>query len=231
MRVTKEASVRKNEILDAAESLFLEQGYEKTSTSDILKRVGIARGTLYYHFSSKEEILEGVISRLVERNTKRAQKIARDPEKNVIEKLITIFSNPDLNNSFLGYIFTMIYEPEHAGLHQSLLMRLMESAVPVVAEIIAQGNEEGLFNTPYPTQSVQMMMPFVDLVLKRKRDWQPGEYEQTVEGFIFNAERLLGAAPGSLEDMFRFALDRVLVNFEKEAQTFDEKRKEELADA
>ena len=50
MRVVKEASVRRNEILDAAERLFVTKGFDKTSTNDILEQVGIARGTLYYHF-------------------------------------------------------------------------------------------------------------------------------------------------------------------------------------
>ncbi|MCH5250603.1 MAG: helix-turn-helix transcriptional regulator, partial [Lachnospiraceae bacterium] len=52
------AEERKKEILDIAEELFTTKGYDKTSTTDILERVGIARGTMYYHFKSKEEILD-----------------------------------------------------------------------------------------------------------------------------------------------------------------------------
>ena len=54
MRVVKEAEERKNEILDVAERLFGEKGFDNTSTNDILEEIGIARGTLYYHFKSKE---------------------------------------------------------------------------------------------------------------------------------------------------------------------------------
>ena len=61
MRIVKEAEERKSEILDAAEELFAAKGYEQTSTGDILERVGIARGTLYYHFKSKEDILDALI--------------------------------------------------------------------------------------------------------------------------------------------------------------------------
>jgi AcrR family transcriptional regulator len=64
MRIVKEAKERKNEILDAAEELFAAKGYEETSTGDILDRVGIARGTLYYHFKSKEDILDALIERI-----------------------------------------------------------------------------------------------------------------------------------------------------------------------
>ena len=61
MRIVKDATERKNEILDAAEELFAAKGYDATSTGDILERVGIARGTLYYHFQSKEEILDALM--------------------------------------------------------------------------------------------------------------------------------------------------------------------------
>ena len=66
MRIVKEAEVRKEEILDAAETLFAAKGFDNTSTGDILDAVGIARGTLYYHFRSKEEILDGVIQRITD---------------------------------------------------------------------------------------------------------------------------------------------------------------------
>lgn len=66
MRVVKEATVRRNEILDAAEQLFVTKGFDGTSTNDILERVGIACGTLYYHFKSKEEILDAMIERMTE---------------------------------------------------------------------------------------------------------------------------------------------------------------------
>ena len=67
MRTVKEAEERKNEILDVAERLFGTKGFDNTSTSDILNEVGIARGTLYYHFKSKEDILDAMIDRMTGR--------------------------------------------------------------------------------------------------------------------------------------------------------------------
>ena len=69
MRIVKEAKERKNEILDIAEKLFCTKGFDYTSTNDILNEVGIARGTLYYHFKSKEDILDAMIERIVEQTT------------------------------------------------------------------------------------------------------------------------------------------------------------------
>lgn len=52
----------RNLIVDAADQLFYEQGFEHTSFSQIAEAVGISRGNFYYHFKSKDEILEAVIN-------------------------------------------------------------------------------------------------------------------------------------------------------------------------
>lgn len=48
-------------IIEAADRLFFQQGYGHTSFSDIADSVGISRGNFYYHFKSKDEILNAVI--------------------------------------------------------------------------------------------------------------------------------------------------------------------------
>ena len=87
MRVVKEANERKNEILDAAERLFGSKGFDHTSTNDILKEVGIARGTLYYHFSSKEEILDAMIERMTGRLIEKARAIGAQKDIPVLQRL------------------------------------------------------------------------------------------------------------------------------------------------
>jgi AcrR family transcriptional regulator len=49
-------------IVDAADRLFYEQGFEHTSFSQIANAVGISRGNFYYHFKTKDEILDAVIN-------------------------------------------------------------------------------------------------------------------------------------------------------------------------
>lgn len=51
----------KQQILDTALRLFAERGYHKTKISDIVKAVGVAQGTFYWHFKSKESIALEII--------------------------------------------------------------------------------------------------------------------------------------------------------------------------
>lgn len=68
-----ERANRRDDVLEAAASLFATKGYAATSIRDIGQRVGILSGSLYYHFSSKEEILLEAHARGVAQVTKAAE--------------------------------------------------------------------------------------------------------------------------------------------------------------
>ena len=52
----------RNRIVEAADDLFYRQGFEHTSFADIAGKVNISRGNFYYHFKTKDEILDAVIA-------------------------------------------------------------------------------------------------------------------------------------------------------------------------
>lgn len=57
------ASETRRQIVEVADRLFYEIGYEATSFADIARDVGLSRGNFYYHFKTKDEILDAVIER------------------------------------------------------------------------------------------------------------------------------------------------------------------------
>ena len=57
------ASRTRDKIIDMADNLFYQQGFENTSFADIANKVGISRGNFYHHFKSKDSILDAVIKR------------------------------------------------------------------------------------------------------------------------------------------------------------------------
>lgn len=59
--MTKRSLATKSRLFDAAIELLAEQGYEATSIDDIIARAGVARGTLYYHFDSKAELVDAML--------------------------------------------------------------------------------------------------------------------------------------------------------------------------
>jgi AcrR family transcriptional regulator len=62
---TKPAEVRREELMNAAERLFLEKGVGATSVDDIVTAADVAKGTFYVHFASKEHLLAALQQRFV----------------------------------------------------------------------------------------------------------------------------------------------------------------------
>lgn len=65
--MTSDKKLTKARIIQAADQLFYEQGFEHTSFSQIAEAVGISRGNFYYHFKTKDDILDAVIEHRIVR--------------------------------------------------------------------------------------------------------------------------------------------------------------------
>lgn len=73
-------------IVEAADKLFYQQGYEHTSFSDIADAVQISRGNFYYHFKTKDKILESVINLRLTKTRRMLEKWEteeKEPEKRI----------------------------------------------------------------------------------------------------------------------------------------------------
>jgi AcrR family transcriptional regulator len=66
----------KDLILDAADRLLARYGYRKMTIDDLASEVGIGKGTVYLHFSSKEEVVLSHVDRIVSRLLERLEEIA-----------------------------------------------------------------------------------------------------------------------------------------------------------
>ena len=210
MRVIKDADQRKNEILDAAETLFTQKGFDRTSTNEILEAVGIARGTLYYHFKSKEDIMDALIERHTNRLLNAAKEIAEDKGKPVYDRIIQSVRALKMNQSGKE-VLEHIHRPQNALMHQKVQKTILNGLTPILAGIIREGIEDNLFQTPYPYECVEMLVVYASTVFDGDMlDISQQEYASRAQALIFNVERLLGVESGTLS----FASDI----FEKETE-------------
>ena len=203
MRVVKEAEERKEEILDAAEKLFAAKGVDNTSTGDILNAVGIARGTLYYHFKSKEEILDGVIERITKQLMQDAREIVRNKELPVLERLTKAIMSLNVESK-IGYeIMEQVHRPQNALMHQKMQVTLLTGINPILTELVEEGIEQGIFHTQYPESVVEIMMLYANTAFDELNlaGLGPEQREKKISGFIYNVERLMGMKEGSLQEV------------------------------
>lgn len=198
MRVVKEADERKNEILDAANALFSQKGFDGTSTADILDKVGIARGTLYYHFKSKEEIMDALIERSTAICLRAAQNAAKQTMP-VIDRIVSVILSINMKKEFGEEMLLHMHNPQNALMHQKTQKLLLKNLTPILTDIIQDGIRQGEFKTPFPYECMEMVLTYATIAFDDDNTIELNEEskQSRIKAFIFNVERLLGAQSGS----------------------------------
>lgn len=201
MRIVKEAEERKNEIMDVAERLFSVKGFDDTSTGDILAEVGIARGTLYYHFKSKEEILDAVIERMMGRMLARAKGLMKQKELPVWQRLTLMIRAMQISGDWGDALMEQIHKPQNALMHQKVQERLLAGMNPLLTELIEEGVAEGICHTDYPAEVAEMTFLYVNSAFDNLAVLGEAERQRKMAAFIYNLERLLQMEQGSMMEV------------------------------
>lgn len=145
-RVVKREA-RRAELVSAAASLFSERGVAKTTVSDIVKVAGVAQGTFYLYFDSKDEVVLAVVERMGEAMIDGAA--ARvEAGQSVVDKLLILRDLLSDVGSEPGAaeLIELMHRPENRALHDRFAEDLTPRFVPLVEEIVEQGVAEGVFN-------------------------------------------------------------------------------------
>ena len=158
MRISKEYDERKNEILDTAERLFHTKGYEKTTINDILKEVNIAKGTFYYYFKSKEEVMDALIERVSLIAMEKVQKVAETEGMDTQEKMLHMFLAMRMEGPGEEQMLDDLHRPENALMHQKLLNYIVVNIAPLLAQVVKQGVDQGIWKCPYPLEYMKIFL-------------------------------------------------------------------------
>lgn len=200
MRVIKEAEERKNEILDVAERLFGTKGFDSTSTGDILAETGIARGTLYYHFKSKEEILDAMISRMTNRLIEEAKVIAEQKKVPVLQRFTRMMLSLNVSNdNFSQELLAQAHKPQNALMHQKMEKCLLSGINPILTDLIREGIAQGICQTDYPEEAAEMTFLYANTVFDNLMEYSEEEKQRKTEAFIYHLERLLHMEQDSMK--------------------------------
>ena len=162
MRDVKDPEIRRAEIMDAAMLLFMEKGYANTTTQDIVDKVNISRGLLYYHFKNKEDILYCLVEQYSDKLLKDIHAIVYDEDKTAIEKIrafidATIISSENISAEGTELQKTVDLE-ENRYMLDKLSHKLIEKLTIYFERIINQGISEKVFSVKYPSETAEFLM-------------------------------------------------------------------------
>jgi AcrR family transcriptional regulator len=212
VRIIKEPTVRRNEILDAAQRLLFRKGYEQMTIQDILDDTHISRGALYHYFDSKQALLEGLIERTVEEGMQLIRPVLTNPELNALQKLQIYFDSAmrwkTTQKAMLIPILRIWYSDDNVLLRQKELVASKKIMAPMLTDVLRQGITEGLLATPHPEQMVEVLISLIlglsdalgELILAGQAGTADlGRVEATITAYTYSIERALGAAPSTLK--------------------------------
>lgn len=199
-RIVKDPEDRRNEILDAAGELFEKKGYDKTTVNDILDKIGIAKGTFYYYFKSKEEVMDSIVMRFIQIGVEAAKAIAGSKEFNALDKFYKIIAGQNLLTEQNEDILDHLHQVKNSQMHQKSNVETILQIAPIFADIVRQGIEEGIFETPYPQEIMEFLLAASQFLFDRGIfHWTPEEIRSKAKVFEFIMETLLNAQKGSFD--------------------------------
>lgn len=205
MRTVKPPEQRRAELMDSAAALFAARGIDATSVNDIIGHAGVAKGTFYWYFKSKEELLDALVARHHEQLFTQIRPILEEQHGCALDKLRGIFAVHDALRHDTPDLREYFHRPENLLLHLKQLALERKKLGPILAQILRQGCDEGAFDTPHPDTAAEFLLLTLGVLAHPVGPTDAQSQAERRDGLRDLLERALGARPGSLDFLVREA--------------------------
>ena len=172
----KEKNTTDEKIIKAAKELFLENGYHETSMSAIAQTADLGKGTLYWHFDSKDELFQSIVTKEAKKVLKKFEKLT---EKDLAaDEILKRFIKIRLENIDENKKTTQMFMDGENFINEELkntMIEIFRSFINIVENIIKQGVNEGIFYTSDPEKSASAFIGMINgicstIIFTNKRD-------------------------------------------------------------
>ncbi len=197
-RIRKDPEVRQTELMDAALELFCSVGYKKTMVADIVKKAGVAKGTFFYYFSTKEAVLEAICTRGATELATSFQLQSRQLTAiNKLQAFIFKISSP----TQIDFLIDTLWNEKQFNFVYTIWQQHVENIFnPLLTDIIQQGNQEGTMHVNCIKETSAFFWSTLDCL------WEAGYLNEPSEMLLNKTkiaesilERLLGVEENSLD--------------------------------
>ncbi|MCR5447184.1 MAG: TetR/AcrR family transcriptional regulator [Schwartzia sp.] len=198
-RVRKEPEERRQELMNTALELFCEHGYTKTMVQDICQKAGVAKGTFFYYFPSKEDVLRAIVERW---SNEFLSEYKRQIEKlDAIAGLNYFIEMFGKENPIDTLVDKLSEEKQYDVMQQLWSKCASERFNPVLAELFAQGVKEKSMKIEDSVQCLGFFWAILDAMYPT--DCEEGfvyEHDEARDKIALRLfEALLGIKKGSLK--------------------------------
>ncbi len=162
------AKINKRElIMNAMLSLMTRGDAGNATVSDIAREAGIAKGSIYYYFKSKDEILDAVLERSYSEAIENCWQIAYSEDMNSLQKmkrLFLVFVSPSITSA-QNQMINYLHLQDDIVVHHKFLVLTIKKFTPILTELLIQQQEEGLIHTQYPQQVAEIILTSLTFLL------------------------------------------------------------------
>jgi len=199
-RIVKDPDVRRMEIMVSAKKLFERKGYTNTSVEAIIKDAGIAKGTFYYYFKTKQDILKALVEHLGSELEAHFDSITKLPKLTAVQKLKLMIRGQEKEALASSPILGIIHKPENREFQELLNIQTVKNIFPLLAKVFYQGHKEGVFKNEVTLEAIQLMFAGSQFILDSGLfEWTPKQRANFLKAGQSLLELIAGAKPGSLK--------------------------------
>ncbi|RJQ31711.1 MAG: TetR/AcrR family transcriptional regulator [Actinobacteria bacterium] len=194
-RIVKQPGERQKEIIDVAIKLFKKNGVACTSVHDIVKEVGVAQGTFYWHFKSKQDLINTIVGALALQNCRKMAEISKNKKLDAYQKLTKIrdavFSDIVLTEEAVQ----QFHHPSNKDIHDQLILEITRVMIPILEKVIKQGVKEKIFNVKDSKKAATFIFGATTIIneasfddIKNKNKWKSAISEFAFRGLGYQGE-------------------------------------------
>lgn len=175
-------------ILNAAQHLFLEKGYENTTIQDIVDALGdLTKGAIYHHFKSKEEILDAVGDKMFFENNPFEAVMDRK-DLNGLQKLQEAIRLNQSDENRVNLTIQSIPITQNPRILVGMIESNRKVLTPYYQKLLEEGNRDGSIHTEYAKEIAELLPLMTSLWLLPSVF--PGTVDEMRRKFRFLGEML-----------------------------------------
>ncbi len=156
----------KNKIIEVASKLFGRYGFHKTSMDEIARTARKAKGSLYYHFASKEELFTEVVAKEINDLKVHLSAVVNDENLSAVEKIKRYLgTRMEILSTAVNYHETLKADFfEHFDFIDELRSDLDEWEKKQMKSMVYQGIDENIFDDKY--ENLDVVLDIIIMVVK-----------------------------------------------------------------
>lgn len=184
-------------ILEAALDLFIANGFIETPMDAIAEKAGVAKGTLYYHYKSKEGIVDALLERYARRLEAELGPILEDKSLDFPGKAVAFHRT--LSKIF-HETFSRLHKMRYIDIHKKTATLTIERLTPIAATLVEQGAEEGFCSAEHAREFVEIFVAATQYLLDP--EYGTERIADRTKALLLLGERAFNLPSGWLENPY-----------------------------